>query len=504
MADDRIRSIVIVGGGAAGWMAAATLARVLKRNYCEIRLIDLPQPHPGAISESTVSAFHRLNGLLAINEADLMRKTLATFNLGVEFRDWAQLGDRYFQTFGSIGARLETVPFHHYWIKLRQLGDATGIEDFSTATAAAKRGRFAHPLADQRSILSLYSYAYHFHADLLASYLAEYAQAHGVARIAREVIDVQLRGEDGFIDALRLDDGTRVAADFYIDCTGTRGLLLEQALGVGHEDWTQWLPCDRAVAIPCAGAGELPPYSQAIARKSGWQWRVPLQQGLDCGYAFSSRFIGDDEATAALLANLPGRALAEPNLFRFASGRPKKFWIKNCLALTGAAMEPLESRRLHLVQTGITRFLTTFPDRRFSSSDAEEYNRLTTMEHERIRDFLILHYQATTREDSPLWRYCRQMEVPDTLRNKIELFRSSGRVSLFDDEPFGEESWLSLFLGQNIVPQGYDPLVDVLDTEQVRTAFARMQSAIQEGVETLPTHRQFITQYCAAGPARSL
>ena len=500
MSDNRIRSIAIVGGGAAGWLAAAALARVLKRSYCEIRLIDLPAPDPGEISEATNPAFHRLNKLLGINEGDLMRKTQATFKLGGEFRDWYRPGDRYFHTFGTFGARLETVPFHHYLIMLRQQGDATSIEDFSTATVAAKLGRFACPVTDQSSVLSLYSYAYHFHAGLLASYLSEYAQAHGVVRVARELVDVQLRGEDGFIAALQFDDGTHLNADLYIDCTGTRGLLMEKALSTGYDHWAQWLPCDRAVAIPCAGAGEYPPYSQSIARDSGWQWRIPLQHCVDCGNAYCSRFVSDDEATGTLLAELPGRALAEPRVLRFTPGRPKKFWVGNCVTLAGGAMEPLEATRLHLVQTGITRLLTMFPDRRFNPADTDEYNRLTIAEYERIRDFLILHYAATAREDSPLWKYCRTMELPDTLRNKIELFRSSGRVSLFDDEHFGEESWLSVFFGQNIAPQSYDPLVDVLDTEEVRAALSRMSSMIRAGVETLPTHRQFIAEHCRASP----
>jgi tryptophan halogenase len=502
--NDRVRSIVIVGGGAAGWMAAATLGRMLKPAFCEVRLIDSPQDNPGAVSQTTSPSFHRLNNLLGINEEDLMRKTRATFRLGVQFLDWGRLGDRYFHTFGSFGASLEAVPFHQHWIKLWQSGERTNIEDYSTATVAARGGRFAHPVLDQRSVLSLYSYAYHFHSELLAAYLSEYAQHHGVVRVAREVVDVQLRGEDGFIEALRLDDGTDVRADLYIDCTGTRGALFERALGSGFVDWTRWLPCDRAVAIPCSGGVDLPPYSQSAACSCGWQWRIPLQGCLDRGYVYSGSFLSDDAAIATLQADLPDGALAEPRLLRFASGRPRRFWTKNCLTLAANSMEPLESTGLHLVQTGITRLLTLFPVRRVSPSDIEEYNRLTIMEHERIRDFLILHYKATTREDAPLWEYCRNMEVPDTLRDRIELFQRCGRLSMLDDEHFGAESWLSLFLGQNVCPQDYDPLADVLEVEAVRAAFSRVSSAIRAAVATLPTHGQFIETRCKAAPLGTL
>jgi tryptophan halogenase len=500
---DRVQNIVVVGGGAAGWLAAATLARLLKPSFCDIRLIASPQDQVGAFSEVALPSFHRLNGLLGINENDLLQQTRGTFRLGALFADWGRLGDRYYHTFGSLGAKLDAVPFHHYWVKLRQFGDSTGIDAYSMATVAAKQGRFAHPALEPGSFSSLYSYGYHFHAGSLAAYLREYAQSHGVTAIDRSVVRARLRGEDGFIDALQLDDGSCIRADLYIDCTGTRGVLAQQMLDNDHEDWSHLLPCDRMVGILGEAAGDLPPYSESTAQRAGWRRRIPLQQCMDTAYVYSSRHISDDEATATLLADLPGRALAEPRLLRLIPGRPTKFWDKNCIALAGNLLDPLESTGLHLVQTGITRLVTLFPVRRFSPSDIEEYNRLTTMEYERIRDFLILHYKTTQRGDSPFWEHCRHMAIPETLRVKIELFRRCGRIAMFDEEHFGEDSWLSVFLGQNLDPQDYDPLADVLDIEEVKAALSRMRSMIQDGVCTMPTHSQFIAEHCSAKPSGS-
>jgi tryptophan halogenase len=489
---ERVQSIAIVGGGSAAWLAAATLARLLKPEFCAIRVVDSARAATGAFSEVALPTFHRLNGLLGINEADLLQRTRGTYRLGARFSDWGRRGDRYFHTFSPIGARLDAVPFHHYWMKLRRLGDPTGIEEYSIATAAAKMLRFAPPGPDRRSVSSLYSYGYHFDAGLLARYLREYAQAHGVTRVDRDVVQVHLRGEDGFIDALQLDDGSRVRADLYIDCGGTEGPLMRQAAVAGYQDWRQWLPCDRAVGVACASAGDPPPYSECMARKSGWAWSVPLQGRIDRGYAYSSHHVGDDEAAATLLSELPGAAPAEPRLLRLAQGRPAKFWDKNRVLLTGSILEPLESTGLHLVQTGITRLLALFPVRRFSPGDIEEYNRLTIIEHERIRDFLILHFKATQRRDSPFWDDCRRMEIPDTLRTKLELYRDSGRIAMFDEEHFGEDSWLSLLLGQNVDPQDYDPLADVLNVDEVRAALSHMRSLVQDAVGALPSHSQFI------------
>jgi tryptophan 7-halogenase len=503
MLRDRISSIAILGGGAAGWLAAATLARLLKPQFCAVRLIDCTRASAEPISATALPSFHRLNKLLALDEQELMQRTGATFRLGARFNDWSRPGAEYFHSYGPLGSRFDALPFHHYWLRLRQSGLGGQLADYSIATVASRQARFARPLADRQSVLSLYSYGYHFRAAALAACLREYAQARGVVGIERGVTEVRLHGEDGFVDEIRLDDGSSVRADLYIDCTGSSGtgpasLAGPQPWRSPRIDWSHWLPCDRAVALPCASDADPPPYSQAAAQSAGWHWQVPLQQCIDSGFAYASGFISDDEATATLLRALPAAAQAEPRRLCLAPGRPARFWERNWLTLSGSTLEPLESTSLHLVQTGITRLLTSFPVHRFSPNDIEEYNRLTIMEHERIRDFLILHYKATSRDDSPLWRYCAQMSIPDTLRAKIELFEACGRVPLLEEEHFGEESWLSVLFGQDLRPADYDPLADVADIDVVTGAFAQLQGAIHNAVATLPLHARFIEQRCRA------
>jgi len=500
---ERVQRIAIVGGGTTGWLAAATLGRVLSPSCYRILVIDSANYERGGFSEVALPSFHRLNQLLGINEHDLLQKTRGTFRLGARFANWGAPGERYFHAFGSLGAKLEAVPFHHYWLKLRRLGERFALEDYSTAAVAAKQSRFAPPVPDRSSVLSLYSYGYHFQAASLASYLRQYAQAHGVTRNDRRVVEVQLRGEDGFIDALLMEDGTRISADLYIDCTGVCAMLARQALDMGYQDWSPWLPCDRFVSVPCASSVDPAPYSESSAEATGWRRRVPLQHCTDDGFAYSSRHISDDEATGTLLAGLSGEALVEPSLMRLTRSCPTRFWNKNCIALTGGNPEPLEHTGLHLVQTGIARLVTLFPVSRNSPPDIEEYNRLTGMEHERIRDFLILRYKCTQRADSPFWESCRDMQVPETLRRKIELFHRCGRVAMFEEEHFGEDSWLAVLLGQNIDPMDYDPLADVLDVSEVKVALAQMRTMIKEGVDTLPTHARYLQQHCRATPGGS-
>jgi tryptophan 7-halogenase len=499
LSEDRVRSIVLVGTGAPVWLAAATLARRLKSEFCAVRVIEPPGSRANAFSETALPSFHRLNNLLGIDENDLVRKTRGTFRLGVEFIDWGALGDRYFHAYGSYGAKLDAVAFHHYWLKLRQAGDRTSIEEYSTAAVAARRGKFAHASLDRRSMLSLYSYGYHFHAGLLAAYLREFAQAHGVIHAAKQVLEVQRRSADGFIDALQLDDGSRIGADLYIDCCGAPDTLFGRAAPSAFEDWSRWLPCDRAVAALYATGGVAAPYSQATALSSGWRARTPLQGCVDDLLVYSSAHTGDDEAAATLRGDSDGVPLTEPRFLRLSPGRPTKFWEKNWIKLTRGPLESLESTGLHLVQTGVARLLTQFPVRRFSPADIDEYNRLTGAEHERIRDFLILHFKATQRTDSPFWEQCRGLGIPDTLRAKIELFQHSGRIAMLDDEHFSEDSWLALFFGQNIQPRGYDPLADVLDIADAKEALSHMRSMIETGVASLPAHASFLEQHCSAG-----
>lgn len=502
--DRRIRSIAIVGGGSAGWIAAAALSHTLKDRFTRIVLIESPEIGTIGVGEATIPPIRTFNTLLGIDEDDFVRHTQATFKLGIEFRNWATKGHVYYHPFGTYGTPFEKVAFHHYWLKLRQLGDDTPLADYSLSSTAARLGKFIRPVQDPKLVLSSLSYAFHFDAGLYARYLQEYSHVHGVTRVERKIVDVRLRAEDGFIESLLLDDGETVEADLFIDCSGFRGLLIEGALKTGYHDWTHWLPCDRAVAVPSKSVRGLTPYTRSTAHDAGWQWRIPLQHRTGNGHVYCSNFISDDEATATLMRTLDGRPLAEPRLLRFTTGRRKVFWNKNCVALGLASgfMEPLESTSIHLVISGITQLLAVFPDRQFSAVDIAEYNRILITECEQIRDFITLHYHATARDDTPLWDYCRTMEIPDSLRYRIDLFRSNGRVTFSDRELFVESNWLSVMTGQNIWPRGYDPLADVLAVDEVRHRLERTKALIRQTAEAMPTHEQFIAKNCRAEPLR--
>ncbi|MEP6886367.1 MAG: tryptophan halogenase family protein [Gammaproteobacteria bacterium] len=510
---NRLHGIIIVGGGTAGWMAAAILTRRLGRRFGAIQVIESPEIGTIGVGEATIPPIRLFNQALGIDENEFLRRTQGTLKLGIEFKDWSRLGHSYFHPFGAPGTRLDQVSLLQEWLQCHGVGrpekiqaggpesiECGSFEDYSVNTVAARLGRVSAYSPTDESLSAVFAHAFHFDASLYAQYLRGYAQVRGVTRLERKVVEVELRGADGFIAALKLDDGQRLEADLFIDCSGFRGLLIEGALKTGYEDWTQWLPCDRAVAVPCESGGELTPYTRSTAREAGWQWRIPLQHRIGNGYVYCSRYISDDEATATLLANLDGRPHAEPRLLRFATGRRKKFWNKNCIALglAGGFLEPLESTSIHLIQKGLTHLLNFFPDRACEPTVADEFNRVAINEYERIRDFIILHYKATTRADAPLWRYCSAMEIPDALAYKIRQFRNSGRVVKYGGELFAAPNWIAVLMGQEIWPQHYDPLVDQRDPAQVRAHLERIRAMVRRTAEAAPRHEEYLAQHARA------
>jgi tryptophan halogenase len=502
MNPERIRQIVIVGGGTAGWMAAAALSRVLRPGEHTIRLVESDEIGRVGVGEATIPPICTFNSLLGIDENDFLRRTQGTFKLGIEFVNWTRLGHRYLHPFGEFGIDIEAVKFHQFWRKFHLRGEVPDISEYCVPAVACKLGRFARTDPDPRSVLSRLKYAFHFDASLYARYLREYAEARGVVRQEGEIVEVQQRGTDGFIEAVKLANGARIEGELFIDCSGFRGLLIEQTLKAGYEDWSKWLPCDRAAAVQCASGGEFTPYTRATAHGAGWQWRIPLQHRTGNGHVYCSQYLSDDEACATLLRNLDGRALGEPRILSFTGGMRRKSWVKNCVALGLASgfMEPLESTSIHLVQAGITRLLALFPERDFDPVEIEEYNKLMRSQYERIRDFIILHYYATERRDTPFWNYCGTMDIPETLRHKIELFRHRGRLFQHESELFVDANWVAVLTGQNILPRSYDPLVDGIDEAAVKRKLEQIRVAIKLTVEALPTHRAFIEKHCAAEP----
>jgi tryptophan 7-halogenase len=499
MATGPLEKIVIVGGGTAGWITAAVLARFL-RARAAIELIESEEIGIVGVGEATVPVIRALNGLLGIDERDFLAATQATYKLGVEFRDWARRGNVHFHFFGDFGDVIDGIAPHHHWLKLRRRGDATPLGDYCFPYVAGKLARFAPPASDPRSPAADFRYAYHFDAGLYAQYLRAVAERHGVRRIEGKVADVRLRPQDGFIESLALADGKAVSGELFIDASGFRGLLIEQALRTGYDDWSEWLPCDRAVAVACESAGdltaELTPYTMSTARTAGWQWRIPLRHRIGNGHVYCSGLMSDEEAEAQLLGTLEGRALGEPRLLKFTTGVRRQVWSRNCVAVGLAAgfLEPLESTGIQLIQNAAARLVDFFPDRGFDPMLAAEYNRLTRNEYERLRDFLIAHYCVTERDDSPFWRHCRTMDLPQGLRHKIDVWTSCARVPLYSEESYQEPSWVAILLGQHLYPKRYDPFVDNIDEMRLQQGMLQRRAAIRRLAEAMPSHRDFISR----------
>ena len=498
MNDPRIRRIVIVGGGTAGWMAAALLAKALGAGVA-IRLVESAEIGTVGVGEATIPQIRHINRFLGIDEDDMLRAVHGTYKLGVQLNGFGRLGDSYLHAFGDLGLPLGLTPFHHYWLRSRSRADAPDLRAYSLNAAAAAENRFAPLETVPDSPIGGIRYAYHFDASRYARYLREHIAPGAVQRTEGKVVDVRLRAGDGFIESLQLDSGEIVEGDFFIDCSGFRGLLIEGALHTGYENWQHWLPCDRALAVASAPGGPMRPYTQASARTAGWQWRIPLRHRVGNGHVYCSRFISDDEAAAQLLANLETEPLGDPRPLRFVTGMRALAWSRNCLALGLAAgfMEPLESTSIHLVQSGINRLLAMFPDRHCEPQLVDEYNRQTRFEYERVRDFLILHYKATERTDTPFWQQCGAMEIPPSLARRIELFRRTGMIFREADELFTETGWLQVLLGHRIEPERHHPLADALTAEQLDGFLADIRTLVGRAKNTLPPHHEFVAR--AAG-----
>lgn len=496
MRAEAVERVIIVGGGSAGWMTAAGLANALGRE-CEIVLIESEEIGTVGVGEATIPPIKYFNQRLGIDEATFLSETNGTFKLGIQFNDWSHIGDSYFHPFGQYGAEFDQVPFYHFWMREHLNGDPTPIDEYSMAWAAARAGKFDHPVADRRNIRSTYDYAYHFDATLYARYLRTYAESLGVTRHEGRVVDVTRDAENGFIRSVGMEDRRTFEADFFIDCSGFFGLLIEKTMETGYEDWSRWLPCDSAVAVGCDKTAGAFPYTKSTAKSGGWQWRIPLQHRTGNGYVFCSEYLGADAAKEELLATLDGTPHGEPRLLKFNTGRRKRFWNGNCVAigLSAGFMEPLESTSLHLIQYGIMRLIALFPDKDMSPLLAEEYNELTGAEYERIRDFLILHYKATERDDSGLWRYCSSMSIPDRLQYKIDHFRAHGVIVSDERELFHNPSWIAVYLGQNIVPERAPALARFRMNVPVTDRLAAILSAMKESVEAMPSHETFLERY---------
>lgn len=489
--------IVIVGGGTAGWMTAAALARFLGTGYT-IQLVESEEIGTVGVGEATIPQIHLFNAALDLDEDAFLRATQGTFKLGIEFAGWSAPGESYMHAFGAVGQGLGLLPFQHYWLRARQLGFAKDLSRYSLNELAARTMRMQRGRAN--SALPEMPYAYHFDAGLYATYLRRYSETRGIVRTEGRVVSATQNSESGDITDVVLDDGRRIAGDFFIDCSGFRGLLIEQTLQTGYEEWTHWLPCDRAMAVPCEVGGDFTPFTRSTARDAGWQWRIPLQHRIGNGYVYSSAHVSDDEAADSLLANLDGAPLAEPRPLRFTTGRRRKVWSHNCVAigLSSGFMEPLESTSIHLIQSAVSRLLSVIPGKTIAPAIIDEFNRRADFEVERIRDFLVLHYHANARIGLPLWDQCRTMTLPDTLAAKIEMFRASGYIFREHEELFTEVGWFQVMVGQGIIPESYNRIADALPEAVLRDMLEGLEIANVSAARQMPRHIDFIAQHCSA------
>jgi tryptophan halogenase len=493
MSDSPVKRVVIAGGGTAGWVAAAALSKHLGP-LIDIVLIESDEIGTVGVGEATIPTIRTFHRLLELDERAFLRATQATFKLGIAFENWARRGDRYFHAFGRVGQSIWMGDFQHMWLRGREAGVADDLGAYCLEMAAAEAGKFA--TSDKGGI----NYAYHFDAGLYAGFLRAFSEARGVRRIEGKIAHVRQNAESGFIEALDLDNGQGVAGDLFVDCTGFRGLLIEQTLHAGYEDWSHWLPTNRALAVQTHSVAPARPYTRAIAHEAGWQWQIPLQHRVGNGLVYCSDYVSDDAARETLLASIDGAPITEPRLIRYLTGRRKQVWSKNCVALGLASgfVEPLESTSIHLIMIGVTRLIQDFPFGGIKPSLVRHYNDLAQTELERVRDFIILHYHLNQRRDDPFWERCRTMPIPDSLAQRIDLFREAALTPQSADDLFQSDSWLQVMLGQRLEPEGYHRMGHMLSEAHLLRAFTDVQQNIVNTVARMPTHQAFLEQYCAA------
>ncbi|MDP9421853.1 MAG: tryptophan 7-halogenase [Pseudomonadota bacterium] len=490
--------VVIVGGGTAGWMTAAAIAKLLPRR-CKVHLVESEEIGIVGVGEATLPHIRAFNERIGIDEAEFMARTRATFKLGIDFENWGRIGDRYIHPFGTFGRGQGDVGFHQYWLRMIHEGASVAeLERYSMACMMARLGRFALPAADPNDIKSTFNYAYQFDATLFAPYLRAHAERMGARRTEGRIVDVELNGETGDIEAVVLANGERIAGDLFIDCSGFVSLLIGKTLGEPFQAWSKWLPCDRAVAMPCRTRTAVTPYTSAIAMEAGWRWRIPLQHRTGNGYVFSSSFVSEEKAAEALIDTVEGEPIAEPRVLKFKAGRRTRSWVKNCVAvgLAGGFLEPLESTSIYLIQAAISALVELLPEKEIAPSDRDEFNRIIDLEYDRVRDFLILHYHATERSDTDFWNYVRTMEIPDSLAEKLELFRRRGRVVKYREGVFLEASWIAVYLGQRVYPEGHDNRADVPSADALARGMEQLRLEVLKAAEAMPDHLGMIARYC--------
>ncbi len=492
--------VVILGGGTAGWMAAACMAKVFGSGALSITLIESEDIGTVGVGEATIPMINLFNTLLGVTEADLIRETEATFKLGIEFVNWKQVGESYIHPFGDYGVAMEGINFYHFWLRLAAQEKAKDYGLFNLETQAIRSGRCGPSRTDNPQIQL--NKAYHFDARLYAAFLRRYAEARGVERLEGRVTKVERDAEDGQLLSLDLGDGRVVAGDLYFDCSGFGSLLIGQALGVGYVDWSHWLPCNRAVAVPSEKFGPPTPFTRATAHEAGWQWRIPLQHRTGNGYVFCNSFLSEDEASALLLSRLDGKALAEPRVLKFTTGHRKLMWDKNvvCLGLASGFLEPLESTSIYLVQSALARFMEVFPRETINPCVRNKFNADTITEYERIRDFLIAHYKLTERDDSAFWTHCRTMDIPDSLKTRLDIFENDGLLPDYPHDLFRDTSWFSVLVGQGMYPKAYHPLADAISRDELISRMSQVRQWVTSRANALPSHSDYIDRVKAARP----